>query len=112
VNGPDRARRLTGEADPRTTPVLSGGTGRIGTALMLHLTWSVVAGFLALVIGWALASLVAGVVPVPRRYVVTGIMTTLAVAAGWATPMVLGRMSAHHRAGSILRMGLDRHTSG
>lgn len=70
---------------------------RAGMLVCLHLLWAAVAGIVTMVLGWSIASLIAGVVPAPRRYLVAGGITTLALAAAWLGPSVVERVAASHR---------------
>lgn len=68
---------------------------RLGILILLYFLWAAVAGFVAILLGWGIAWLVAGLVPVPRRYLTAGGITTLALIAAWLGPSVVGRVASH-----------------
>jgi hypothetical protein len=84
-------RELSDTRMPRT-PVL-----RVGILVCLHFLWATVAGIVTIMLGWSIAWLIAGVVPVPRQYLTAGGITTLALAAAWLGPSVVERVAASHR---------------
>lgn len=70
---------------------------RAGMLMSLYLLWATVAGVVAIMLGYGISSLIAGAVPVPRRYLTAGGITTLALVAAWLGPSVVGRLAAPHR---------------
>lgn len=70
---------------------------RAGMLMSLYLLWAAVAGIVAIILGYGIASLIASVVPVPRRYLAAGGITTLALAAAWLGPSAVERLAASHR---------------
>jgi hypothetical protein len=72
-------------------------TLRVGMRVALHLLWAIVAGVVTIVLGSGLVSLVVGIVPVPRRYLAAGGITTLALAVACLGPAVVERLATSHR---------------
>lgn len=70
---------------------------RAGTLVSLHLLWAMIAGTVTIVFGFGIASLIANSVPVPRRYLAAGVITTLALGAAWLGPGVVERLVASRR---------------
>jgi hypothetical protein len=61
---------------------------RAGMLVTLYLLWAVIAGTVTIMLGFSIASLIADAVPVPRRYLTAGGITTLALAAAWLSPCI------------------------
>ena len=99
------------QRDKRSRHIVPGSVGvvrRVGTLVTLHATWAIAAGAAALVIGYVAASLIASLVPMPRRQVMAGGVTALAIAAGWAAPTIVGRMARRSRLSTSERRASDR----
>lgn len=84
-------RELSGTRMP-DSPLL-----RAGMLVSLHLLWATIAGTVTIILGFNIAALIADAVPVPRRYLAAGGITTLALAAARLGPCVVERIIASHR---------------
>lgn len=77
----------------RDTGMLHAPFVRTGLMVSLHLLWAAIAGLVTLILGWSIAAVLAGTVPIPRRYLSAGSITTLALVAACLGPSVVEKVA-------------------
>jgi hypothetical protein len=91
--GPGTGPSVLSDRELTVTKMPGSPLLHVGILALLHFLWAVVAGIASVILGFYIASLIGGAVPVPRPYLSAGGITTLALAAAWFGPRVVERFT-------------------